>query len=536
MVRVRESRLVLSLFVGLVVACVSAAGLSARDKTRQDDDDVVRTETGPVRGVVVGTMHAFLGIPYAAPPIDSLRWQPPQQHARWHAPFDATSFGSHCPQAPSVAGRPSLTEDCLFLNVFAPPSNRHDEEDREEHLRPVMVWIHGGGLTSGESDDYLPVKLVDEDTVVVTINYRLGILGFFAHPALSAESPDHISGNYGFMDQQFALGWVRRNIARFGGDPDNVTIFGESGGGLSVHAQLASPAAIGLFHHAIVQSGAYQLTQPALADAASFGALVASQVGCTTAACLRALPVTALLTLQAQAFPNGVPLVVDGKLLPMTVGAAFATGQFNRVPVIEGSNHDEVRFFVGVNELTTGMPLTAAGYIPAIAQNLGVSLADATSLAGFYPLAAYPPPSTAPSVALGALGTDAIFACNARLVSGLLAQHVPTWQYEFNDTHAPLPLNISLSFPSGAYHSAEVQYFFDLPSFGLPGLSPGQAELSDDMVRYWTRFARTGSPASEDAPAWPRYGMSDQFQSFEGFEPVTKGGFALDHKCALWTP
>ncbi|HWW88655.1 MAG TPA: carboxylesterase family protein, partial [Vicinamibacterales bacterium] len=253
MVRVRESRLVLSLFVGLAVACVSAAGLSARDKTRQDDDDVVRTETGPVRGVVVGTMHAFLGIPYAAPPIDSLRWQPPQQHARWHAPFDATSFGSHCPQAPSVAGRPSLTEDCLFLNVFAPPSNRHDEEDREEHLRPVMVWIHGGGLTSGESDDYLPVKLVDEDTVVVTINYRLGILGFFAHPALSAESPDHISGNYGFMDQQFALGWVRRNIARFGGDPDNVTIFGESGGGLSVHAQLASPAAIGLFHHAIVQ-------------------------------------------------------------------------------------------------------------------------------------------------------------------------------------------------------------------------------------------------------------------------------------------
>ena len=521
--------------MGLVAACVGAVGSSASGRT-EHDDDVVTTDRGPVRGIDVGTIHAFLGIPYAAAPIESLRWQPPQPHVRWHAPLNATSFGSHCPQGPSVGGRVSVTEDCLFLNVFTPRSNGHREEGPGEDLRPVMVWIHGGGLTVGESDDYLPVKLVDEDAVVVTINYRLGILGFFAHPALSAESPDDISGNYGLMDQQFALQWVRRNIARFGGDPDNVTIFGESGGGLSVHAQLASPAATGLFHRAIVQSGAYQLTQPSLADAASYGAFAAGQVGCTTAACLRALPVTALLTLQDQAFPNGVPIVVDGKLLPMSVGAAFAAGQFNRVPVIEGSNHDEWRFFVGLTELTTGTPLTAAGYIPAIAQTLGVPPAVATALADIYPLAAYPPPSTAPSVGLGALGTDAIFACNARLVSGLLAQHVPTWQYEFNDPHAPLPLHISVSFPSGAYHSSEVQYLFDLSSLGFPGLDTGQAQLSDDMVRYWIHFARTGSPRSAGLPAWPRYGMSDQFQSFEGVAPVTKGGFALDHNCAVWIP
>ena len=532
--RIRQSRLVRSLFVGLVAACVGAVGLSASGRAQHDDDDVVTTDRGPVRGIDTGTMRAFLGIPYAAAPIDNLRWQPPQPHVRWHAPLNATSFGGHCPQGPSVGGRASVTEDCLFLNVFTPRSNGHDEEGPGEHRRPVMVWIHGGGLTVGESDDYLPVKLVDEDTVVVTINYRLGILGFFAHPALSAESPDHISGNYGLMDQQFALQWVRRNIARFGGDPDNVTVFGESGGGLSVHAQLASPAATGLFHKAIVQSGAYQLTQPSLSDVASYGAFAASQVGCTTAACLRALPITALLTLQDQAFPNGVPLVVDGKLLPMSVAAAVATGQFNRVPVIEGSNHDEWRFFVGLTELTTGTRLTAVGYIPAIAQTLGVSPGVAAALAGLYPLAAYPPPSTAPSVALGALGTDAVFACNARLVSGLLAQYVPTWQYEFNDAHAPLPLNVSVSFPSGAYHSSEVQYLFDLSSLGLPGLNLGQAQLSDDMVRYWTRFARTGRPRSPGLPAWPRYGVSDEFQSFEGAAPVTKGGFALDHKCAVW--
>ncbi len=534
--RIRQSRFVKNLFAGLVAAGIGAVGLSANGRSPHDADDVVTTDRGPVRGIDAGTMHAFLGIPYAAAPIDNLRWQPPQPHGRWHEPLSATSFGDHCPQGPSIAGRASLTEDCLFLNVFTPRSHGHDADRRGEALHPVMVWIHGGGLTTGESDDYLPIKLVDEDTVVVTINYRLGVLGFLAHPALSAESPDEISGNYGLMDQQFALLWVRRNIARFGGDPDNVTVFGESGGALSVHTHLASPTATGLFHKAIVQSGAYQLTQPSLADASTYGAFAASQIGCTTADCLRALPVATLLTLQDQAFPNGVPIVVDGKLLPQSVGAAFATGQFNRVPVIEGSNHDEGRFFVGQTELATGTPLTAAGYIPAIAQNLGVSLDVATAVAAFYPLAAYPPASSAPSVALGALGTDAIFACNARLVSGLLAQYVPTWQYEFSESHAPLPLNISLSFPSGAYHSAELQYFFDLSSLGFPGLNFRQGELSDAMVRYWTHFASTGKPHSPGLPAWPRYGVSDRFQSFKGAAPLTKGGFAQDHQCALWTP
>jgi len=219
-----------------------------------------------------------------------------------------------------------------------------------------------------------------------------------------------------------------------------------------------------------------------------------------------------------------------------SVGSAIASGQFNHVPVIEGSNHDEGRYFVGVAELTRGAPLTADGYVPAIAEVLGLPAAAASALAGFYPLTAYPPPSTAPSVALGALETDAGFACNARLVSGLLAQQVPTWQYEFNDSHAPLPVNVSLSFPSGAYHGAELQYLFDLSSLGLPGLNARQARLSDAMVRYWTHFARTGRPRSPELPAWPRYGPSERFQSFKGVVPVPKSGFSLDHKCALWIP
>ena len=402
----RHPRLDTRLFVGLFAAGIGAIWLSAGVKA-DDDGNVVRTDRGTVRGIETPSMHAFLGIPYAAAPVGNLRWQPPRPHAPWNEPLDASSFGDHCPQPPSLTSRPSVTEDCLFLNVFTPRREHgrdwgghggegHDGDDRDgrgdrhdgrdERGRPVMVWIFGGGLTTGESDDYDPVRLVNEGAIVVTFNYRLGVLGFLAHPALSAESPHRVSGNYGLLDQQFALRWVRRNIASFGGDPDNVTIFGLSAGGLSVHAQLASPGATGLFRRAIVQSGAYSLGQPTLADAQAFGAVVAGQAGCATAACLRALPVTTILALQDTAFPNGMLPVVDGKTLPQSIGAAFGSGLFNRVPVIEGSTHDEGRFFVGTAELATGTPLAVAAYIPAIAQALGVSLAQAAGIATFYPL------------------------------------------------------------------------------------------------------------------------------------------------------
>jgi para-nitrobenzyl esterase len=220
-----------AVLVGLTAICafVSVASAAA---------PLVFTEDGPVVGVQTTTDRQFLGIPYAAAPIGDLRWRPPVRHARWFVPLHATQFPNHCPQPATPFGIASLAEDCLFLNVFAPNRDGDGEDDHHgddrEHGRPVMVWIHGGALTLGESDDYDPANLVAEGVVVVTINYRLGALGFLAHPALAVEATDpdrdddgdHAAGNYGLMDQQAALRWVARNIAAFGGDPDNITIFG----------------------------------------------------------------------------------------------------------------------------------------------------------------------------------------------------------------------------------------------------------------------------------------------------------------------
>jgi para-nitrobenzyl esterase len=475
-------------------------------------------------------MLEFRGIPYAAAPVGDLRWRPPLEPERWHGVRDATSFGAHCPQVATPFGTPSATEDCLFLNVFTPLNTNAGRP----HLLPVMFWIHGGGLVVGESDGYDPSQLVAQDVVVVTINYRLGELGFLAHSALAAESPNGASGNYGLLDQQAALRWVQRNIRAFGGDPDNVTIFGESAGGLSVHSQLASPPAAGLFHKAIVESGAYSLVQPSLSTAEAAGAAFAASAGCTdpsaAAACLRSLSVEAILAHQTAGtmVPN-----LDGFVLPQTIRAAFTAGEFNRVPVIEGSNHDEWRLFVAQTEATTGTPLTAAGYIPAIAATLGVPVPVAAAIASVYPLTAYP----SPSVALGAVGTDVVFACNARLSSRLLTQYVPTYQYEFNDPNAPMLFFSSISFPTGAYHASELQYIFNILETPVPnpGLAPAQQELSGAMVGYWTRFAHTGDPNANGAPAWPLYGSSsDQFQSLRPPIPAAGTGFAIDHECAFW--
>jgi para-nitrobenzyl esterase len=377
--------------------------------------------------------------------------------------------------------------------------------------------------------------------LVVTLNYRLGILGFLSHPALTAESPYGTSGNYGLMDQQAALRWVHANIARFGGDPENVTIFGESSGGVSVHANLASPSAAGLFHKAIIESGAvspYALTELSLTESEALGTEIAGLLGCSsqTAVCLRSLSVPTILAVQDEAFSNIISPSVDGKTLPLSTGEASAIGQFNRVPIIEGSNHDEYRFFVGEAELLTGAPLSPAGYIPTIEADLGLPASLAAYIGtDIYPLAAYP----SPSLAMGALGTDAVFACNARALAGLFAQYVPTYQYEFNDPNAPFFAGLTLSFPPGSYHSAEIQYLMGVDERLLvdPGpQTPAQVELSDAMIQYWTHFAKTGNPNSSGAPHWPRYGKSDLFQSLEPPKPVTQSDFAIDHKCAIWAP
>ncbi|MBO0730701.1 MAG: carboxylesterase family protein [Acidimicrobiaceae bacterium] len=518
----RRTWLACLLTVASVLSGSTTATVAAADASQDQRGLVVATDKGVVRGMLKDGVREFLGIPYAAPPVGDLRWQPAQAHARWLGVRDATAFGSPCPQ-PAEPGPGSTNEDCLFLNVYTPPNA--GPQDRY----PVMFWIHGGSLTSGDASQYDPIELVARGVVVVTINYRLGALGFLAQQSLAA-SVGGPSGDYGLTDQQQALRWSQGNISGFGGDPQNLTIFGESAGGLSVHSQLASPLAHGLFTKAITESGAYSLVQPSLTQAEASGALYSTSVGCPnqTAACLRSVPVSTLLANQAGGYvPN-----VDGHVLTQSIGPALESGEFNRVPVMEGTNHDEFRFFVAIAELSRGQPLTAAGYEAAIQQTIGAPASAAHILATvFYPLSSY---GGNPSIALGALGTDAVFACSARRSLRFMSAFVPTRQYEFTDDNAPTPF--SVSFPMGAFHGSELQYLFG-PIGGVvtSPLSPDQQRLSAAMISYWTQFAKTGDPNSPKTSFWPAYTTaSEPFQSLVPPSPATSSGFAAEHQCALW--
>jgi para-nitrobenzyl esterase len=411
-----------------------------------------------------------------------------------------------------------------------------------------MVWIHGGGLVTGNSFFYKPSPLaLSGNLIEVNVNYRLGYLGFFAHPAIDAEG--HTNGNYGLMDQQFALKWIQRNIAAFGGDPNQVTIFGESAGGQSVYSNLASPSAAGLFQRAISESGAYGEFQDyydfivPLAQGETSGTTlvpsgssIAASAGCTsqTVQCLRGLPASAL----ALAEPGTLYPFIDGTILTQTPAAAFTSGQFNQVPIISGGNHDEWRIFVARQYDFTGHPLvTEADYENATDALFGSTLGSSLDTV-LYPLAAYPNPG----VALGASGTDGIFACPERNAVRLLSKFVPkTYAYEFNDENAPDffdPGPPLLTFSLGAYHFAEVQYLFDLNLrfAGFDPFTPDQKQLSNTMIGYWTHFAKTGDPNFTGAPTWSPYDLgSDQFQSLIPPTPAAESTFDSDHKCsAFW--
>ena len=394
----------------------------------------------------------------------------------------------------------------------------------------MLVWIHGGGLTQDSGRNYDGTKLAADGTVVVTINYRLGALGFLAHPAL-ASRPGGPAGNYGLMDQQAALRWVQRNIARFGGDPHNVTIAGQSAGGLSVLAQMVSPGARGLFQRAIVQSGTFALNQRPLATAEAAGQTFATAVGCPdqSAACLRSVPVASLVG----KFGVEIPGVVDGAVLTQPIGTALARGQFARVPVINGITHDEELLFVDGLKLTvsqgTNVPLAApldgssANYQADIAQALGVSPARAAAIAAEYPLSANP---TRPDEVFGLAVSDASFACPALQVDRwTAARGVPTYAYQFNDDKAP-------GFGLGqATHGAELPYLFDLPNTPVT-LDPDQQALAASMRADWARFARTGDPSSRALP-WPTFNGT-RVLSLVPLQSQVTTDFATAHHCSFW--
>jgi para-nitrobenzyl esterase len=422
-----------------------------------------------------------------------------------------------------------MSENCLYLNVATPTLRRGAH-------RPVLVWIHGGGFTQDASRNYGGSRLAADGIVVVTINYRLGALGFLAHPAL-ASHPSGAAGNYGLMDQQAALRWVGRNISHFGGNPNNVTIAGQSAGGLAVLAQLVSPGSRGLFQRAIVQSGAFALHQQSLTQAEAFGKAFAASAGCPdqTASCLRHLPVADLV----QHFPGAaIPGVVDGRVLKQSIGTALAHGRFNRVPILNGINHDEERLFVaalgvavsGGSFVPVPKPVTAQTYKGAIAAVLGVAAQRAAAIAATYPLHAY----GSPEAALSTLVSDANFACPALQVDRWTSRRVPTFGYQFDDDNAPLRFTPPGAVPQIATHSSEIQYLFDEPNAPVPAaLNTGQRALAARMRAAWANFAAHGDP-STGAMRWPSLGRGARMLSLVPSRPRVTRDYPADHHCAFW--
>jgi para-nitrobenzyl esterase len=503
--------------------------------TATPDSLLVTTDLGTVRGKLVGGVRSFLGIPYAAPPVGELRWHAPAPHPGWTGVRNATSAGTVCTQTIPVVNIPTGGENCLFINVHTP-------DPPPQAPAPVMVWIHGGGFTTGDGLQYGggtdgSVIVRKSGVVVVSLNYRLGQFGFLAHAALSTEDPEHPgSGNYGLEDQIAALQWVQRNIAAFGGDPNNVTIFGESAGGWSVCAHLASPRSAGLFHRAIVQSGICIMPQSSLAGAEAQGAAFASRLGCDGAedvlACMRAksandvravLPPDPSFAFSEGEFGSWFP-VVDGNIFTEQMADSFAAGNFNQVPVMVGSNRDEGTLFVMMSHDSSSGPLTAEDYLDRLRYLLYNNDELVSTVEAHYPLDSYPSPFEALSAAFG----DGFLACPTIDTGHLLAAHAPTYLYQFEFPDAAFALSTTEEL--GAFHSAEVQYVFGIPT--KPPFTSDEVALSEQLMGYWTRFARTGDPNGGDAVVWPPLDQADQHVVLD--RTIAVGSHAKSEACAFW--
>ena len=406
----------------------------------------------------------------------------------------------------------STSEDCLYLNVTAPTGARH---------RPVLVWVHGGGFFMGAGANYDARRLVERgDVVVVTLNYRLGVFGYFGLPGLAG------SGTFGLRDQQAALRWVRANIGAFGGDPRNVTVAGQSAGAMSVCAQLTSPAAAGLFDRAVLQSGscatgwldnfeyrgeqAATIFQP-LATVAEHGRAVAADLGCADVACLRALPATDLMAVH-QAF---IQPAYGTPALPSYPADAVRAGRFHRVPVLSGTTHDEARPWIAAYD--HGAPMSQRTFDEVVAETFG---ADAPRVRAEYA------GSGSAALTWSAIVTDRMWACPQYATSQGLAARTPVHQYEFADPNPPPLSPVPPPMPLGAQHASDLWSFFDLGGYA-PDFTPAQQRLSDRMIDYWTSFAATGDPGRD----WPRY---PHVQSLAP-DHVTGVDLAAEHHCAFWT-
>ncbi|KAA0021685.1 carboxylesterase/lipase family protein [Antrihabitans cavernicola] len=517
----------------VAIAALTGCGSGESEHPAVDAPIDVTTTTGTVHGTATDAVRIFRGIRYAQPPIGERRWTVPQPLPTSSANVDATKDGSPCPQTAMIPGTPPKTdEDCLFLNVTTP------RKQSPNGALPVMVWWHGGGYTNGSGADYDPQKLADKgNVIVVTVNYRLGIFGYFGLPGLAG------SGNFGFADQIASLQWVKANANAFGGDAHNVTVFGQSAGGMSACALLTAPSAAGLFDKAAVMSGSCLLdwhagglfpSAPAAkpyTDATTnqaSGASAADGLGCAgpgRLACMRAKPAADLIDLNADFSDN---LAYGTELLPTDPAQAVEAGHVAHVPILSGGTADEARSFVAgamrydPNSVT---PQTYPSLLSAAFGNAAPAVADR------YPLAKYP----SAGLAWASVVTDSAWACPTDRGNRVMAAQTSVYPYEFAEPNPPDVNGVaSAGMPTGATHATDLPFLFQLAHKDLLH-GDAQHALSDRMIEYWSTFARTGNPNSDRTPNWnPATPDSSTVQrlSSEGAGTVDA---AAEHQCQFWS-
>lgn len=487
----------------VLLLCISCAG--AQHSQKPNYTAAIKTTSGKVRGVMEDGISSYKGIPYAAPPTGANRWRPPQPLTPWKGVRDAIEFCAECPQAGWPRGEgmsKNSSEDCLFLNIWAPVA-----AGKKSKL-PVMVWIHGGGFVagSGGGPGFTGASFAKQNIILVSINYRLGRLGFFAFPALSEEYPDEYKGNYGYMDQIAALQWIQKNIASFGGNPENITFFGESAGGVSVHSLLTIPAAKGLFQKAIIESGGGRdgvLTGRPInrENADKHYPVSAETIGVNFAKrqhingfdsraleLLRGLSAAEIVDGGQETDGPGGPLtypgpILDGKLVVETAETAYQAGRQAHVPIIIGSNSAEVPAgFVNADSKEELLALFGAY------QEEAVAAYDADGKTEFAKM-------------LSLVNTDKVWAEPARFTArAFVAQSTPAYLYLFSYVADSMKERMRF----GAFHASEIPYVFDnlIERDGFSASSKDR-EVARMMNTYWANFARTGNPNGEGLPLWP---------------------------------
>lgn len=492
--------------------------------------DVVHIHDGLVRGTTGPSTVTFQGIPYAAPPVGALRWTSPRPPAPWSGVRDASKATPYCPQL-GGDGQPmkDTSEDCLYLHVTVP-------KRKADKPRPVMVWSHGGGFSSGSGSQHVPTSLATEgDVIVVTVDFRIGVFGNFGLAGLRG------SGTFGLQDQQAALRWVRQNIGAFGGDAHNVTLFGESGGGVGTCGLLTSPGTRGLVDRAIMESGSCKLSWPAngLAmgiPAGSFwhpayqvqqtGKTAAARLGCSGTStailrCLRGLDTAKVFT-ESNAFGS---VAYGNPTLPVEPGKALDLGLFPRIPILSGHTKDEARAIAAVAELLSN-PVTSGNYSTRLTEAFG---SRAAAVQAAYPESAYSGERAA-ALAWSAMDTDRVWACTQQATTTAFARHTTAYSYEFADPAAPGYVPFPDGFPPGSSHGSELNYLFDAAGGTPYQLTPAQEQLAAQLRQYWTNFARSGNPNGSGVPEWAQW-PSTQLLAPGATHPIDDRG---NHHCELW--